>query len=44
VDHFAESFRAGADAALAASLFHYGILRIDDLKGALAGRGIPVRI
>jgi cyclase len=35
--------RAGADAALAASLFHYGELAIGDLKNILAAHGIPVR-
>jgi cyclase len=34
---------AGADAALAASLFHFGELAIPDLKEALRERGIPVR-
>lgn len=34
---------AGADAALAASLFHFGELAIPDLKEALGLRGIPVR-
>ena len=44
MDHFAEVLTAGqADAALAASLFHDGVLRITDLKDALAGRGIPMR-
>ena len=33
----------GADAALAASLFHYKELEIGDLKEYLAGRGVPVR-
>ncbi len=32
-----------ADAALAASIFHYGTVRIPDLKHLLAARGIPVR-
>lgn len=32
-----------ADAALAASLFHFGIIRMSDLKEYLAGRGVPVR-
>jgi cyclase len=41
---FAEVFEeAGADAALAASLFHFGELAIPDLKEALRERGIPVR-
>ncbi len=43
-EHFAEVFREGrADAALAASIFHYGLDSIADLKRALAARGIPVR-
>ena len=33
----------GADAALAASLFHFGELKIRELKKYLAGRGVPVR-
>lgn len=33
----------GADAALAASIFHYGEISIRDLKTLLATRGIPVR-
>jgi cyclase len=43
-EHFAEVFLvAGADAALAASLFHFGELDIGALKAELAQRGIPVR-
>ena len=43
-EHFAEVFeRDGADAALAASVFHSGEIRIDALKSFLAARGIPVR-
>ena len=34
----------GADAALAASLFHYKELEIRDLKSYLRERGIPVRL
>lgn len=45
IGHFAEIFTdAGADAALAASLFHYGELDIAELKKQLCGRGIPMRI
>ena len=33
-----------ADAALAASIFHYGTHSISSLKEFLAGRGVPVRI
>lgn len=42
--HFAEVFREGhADAALAASIFHYGFSRLADLKQELHAQGIPVR-
>jgi len=44
MEHFAEVLTAGrADAALAASLFHDGQLRIPDLKAYLAQQGVPVR-
>jgi imidazole glycerol-phosphate synthase subunit HisF len=43
-DHFAEVFTAGqADAALAASVFHFSEHAVDELKLFLAARGIPVR-
>lgn len=43
-EHFYDALTAGgADAALAASLFHYKELEIGDLKEYLAERGIPVR-
>jgi cyclase len=43
--HFVEVFRAGhADAALAASIFHYGVGRLVDLKQRLRSEGIPVRL
>lgn len=43
--HFAQVLTEGkADAALAASLFHDGKLRIRDLKQDLQGCGVPVRI
>jgi len=43
-EHFADVLTTGkADAALAASLFHDGILRIPELKACLADRGVPVR-
>ena len=42
--HFVEVFGEGhADAALAASIFHYGFSRILDLKQELGAHGIPVR-
>jgi cyclase len=34
---------ANADAALAASIFHYGTYTVGDLKRYLSGRGIPIR-
>ncbi len=43
VDHFAPAVDAGADAVLAATVFHFGTLRIGDVKTALAERGLPVR-
>lgn len=44
VEHFVEVLTEGqADAALAASVFHFGQLRIRDVKAALRARGIPVR-
>ena len=42
-EHFPPAVEAGADAVLAASVFHFGVLRIGDVKDALAGAGIPVR-
>ncbi|GAB6281122.1 MAG: imidazole glycerol phosphate synthase subunit HisF [Thermovirga sp.] len=42
--HFIEAFNHGADAALAASVFHFGSIRIPDLKKDLANAGIPVRV
>ncbi len=43
--HFLETFVIGkADAALAASLFHFGELSIPDLKNYLRTNNIPVRI
>ncbi len=45
MEHFAEVFTAGkADAALAASVFHYGQIQLPALKKYLAERNIPVRI
>lgn len=43
--HFSDVFCAGhADAALAASIFHYGTLPVPDLKLALKNRGVNVRL
>lgn len=45
MDDFAEAFAIGrADAALAASVFHYGEIAIRELKSFLRMRGIEVRI
>ena len=41
--HFAPAVDAGADAVLAASVFHFGALRIGQVKNALRGAGYPVR-
>ena len=43
VEHFPPAVAAGADAVLAASVFHFGRLRIRDVKAALAAAGIPIR-
>ena len=44
-DHFADVFAHGyADAALAASIFHYAESSVTDLKRFLRDRGIPVRL
>lgn len=43
VAHFVDAARAGADAVLAASVFHYGTLRISEVKAGLAAAGFPVR-
>ncbi len=43
-EHFLAVFHEGhADAALAASILHYGLNHLADLKGELASDGIPVR-
>lgn len=45
LEHIAEGLTEGkADAALAASIFHFGTYRLREVKGYLARRGIPVRI
>jgi cyclase len=42
--HFPPAVQAGADAVLAASVFHFGILRIGEVKDALVAAGVPVRL
>jgi len=41
--HMIEGLEAGADAVLAASIFHYGEHSVAEVKDAIAGAGIPVR-
>jgi cyclase len=43
-DFFEVLADAQADAALAASVFHYGTYTVGDLKKFLAARGVPVRL
>jgi imidazole glycerol-phosphate synthase subunit HisF len=43
VDHFPPAVRAGADAVLAASVFHFGRLTIGQVKDGLRAAGVPVR-
>lgn len=44
MEHIKEAFDHGADAALAASIFHYREIDIMDLKRYLSANGIPVRL
>ena len=43
-EHFVDAVDAGADAVLAASVFHFGTMSVDAVKSALADAGYPVRI
>jgi cyclase len=43
VEHFPPAVQAGADAVLAATVFHFGTLRIADVKQTLGGAGYAVR-
>lgn len=43
VEHFAPAIKAGADAVLAASVFHNGELTIGEVKDSLRTAGLPVR-
>lgn len=43
IEHFVEAALAGADALLAASVFHEGTISITDVKSALNARGVEVR-
>ncbi len=45
VEDFAELFtKTGADAGLAASIFHYGEIKVSEVKSCLRSRHIPVRV
>ena len=41
--HLVDGLRAGADAVLCASIFHYGRYTIPQVRAALAEAGVPVR-
>jgi cyclase len=43
LDHLVDALRAGADAALCASIFHYGRYRVGEAKAHLMAAGVPVR-
>ena len=43
LEDFVPAVQAGADAVLAASVFHFGALTIEDVKAELAAHGWPVR-
>lgn len=44
MEHIYEAFKAGADAALAASIFHFQEIKIKELKEYLHSKNIPVRL
>jgi cyclase len=43
VEHFAPAVAAGADAVLAASVFHFGDFTVGEVKASLRGAGLAVR-
>jgi cyclase len=43
LDHLVDALQAGADAALCASIFHFGRFRVAEAKEHLAAAGVPVR-
>jgi cyclase len=42
--HFVAGAQAGATGLLAASVFHFGVFTVADVKSALAAAGLPVRL
>ena len=43
LEHFPPAVEAGADAVLAATVFHFGTLTVGEVKQTLAAAGHPVR-
>jgi cyclase len=44
LDHLVQALRAGADAVLCASIFHYKRHTVAEAKAHLAAAGVPVRV
>jgi len=45
IEHFYDALTTGkADAVLAASVFHYGQMTVPEVKRALRGMGVPIRL
>ena len=45
IDHFSEGVsEGGASAVLAASVFHFGQVRISEVKAKMSALGLPVRL
>ena len=42
LEHFYDAVQAGATVLLAASVFHFGIIGIPELKAYLRGKGVAV--
>ena len=42
-EHLADALEAGAEAALAASIFHDGTHTVEEVKAACRARGLPMR-
>ena len=43
LDHLVAALQGGADAALCASIFHYGQHTVGEAKAHLSAAGVPVR-
>jgi imidazole glycerol-phosphate synthase subunit HisF len=43
IEHLREGLEAGADAVLAASIFHFGTHTVGEVRAVLASQGVPVR-